>query len=203
MALFNLSPSARGSWARPVGIVMVAAGLLTSLGWFNHAIAQPGSDFAIELKPGDLGAAGLVVNDELGYGDGRAAQRTMSLIHSQLKASGRFTNIEMYQFDFPQQVILRLGKAVKGSHQAADAKLLAGAATLFLIPIQQSYDYIVEITVECRGHQTGHWKYLESITQTQFIFADSNAAITKVIMASVAAFANDARATESLGVNCK
>ena len=173
----------------------------------NAAIAQPASAPLTESVPGvrleSLGDAGLVINDELGYSDGRAAQRMAALIQSQLQASGRFVDIGMHRFELPQQVIVRLRKAVKGSQEVADAKLLAGAATLFLIPTQQSYDYILEITIECRGRQTGNWKYLESITQTQFLFADPNAAVPKVIKASVAAFANEAQATAVLGVNCK
>ena len=170
---------------------------------FNPVLAQPTPEAATQSSPGDLGLAGLVVNDELGYRDGNAAHRTATLIQGQLKESGRFVDIGLHRLDLPQQVIVRLGKAVKGSQEAAEAKLLAGAITLFLIPTQQGHDYILAVTVECRGRQVGHWKYLESITQTQFLFADPNAAVPKVINAGIAAFANDARATGLLGMGCK
>lgn len=184
-------------------IAPAVACILISLDGLTAAVAQPTPGTAVESRPGDLGSAGLVVNDELGYGDGRAAQGTVALVHGQLKESGRFADIVLHRFDMPQQVIVRIAKAVKGSQDVADAKLLAGAATLFLIPTQQSYDYLVDISIECRGRETGHWKYLESITQTQFIFADPHAGVAKVIKASLGAFASEARATGSLGQNCR
>jgi hypothetical protein len=108
---------------------------------------------------GSFGIAGLVVDDGLGSGGMNANQTPAVMLHEILK-SGHFASVVLNRLDLPQQIYVKIGWKPHGSEGESTAKLFAGAATLFLIPIPQTVDYSAKFKVECRGRLTGEWAYM-------------------------------------------
>jgi len=138
-----------------------------------------------------FGRAGLVVNDGYVYSSGTYVSRTHLEIRDELATSGHFSSIELNSVYIPLQIRVTLTAKPQGSEAESYAKLLVGAATLFLVPLPQNYDYFGEFRVECRGIEHGKWNYQQPITQTQFLFTSPDSGETKVINSFVSRFMHD------------
>lgn len=148
---------------------------------------------------GAFGAIGVIVDDGIGYAHGAAAARTPNHIVQELTASGLFASVSLNSFDLPQQLRVKIRKKPSGSEAEATGKLIGGAATLFLVPMKQSYDYSVEFEVECRGRTLGAWSHVRTVEQTQFLLADPNTGVPELIKEAVSQFLKQAVESGKLG----
>ena len=175
------------------------------------AAALADTDPAVTIGPGTgtstgtgaLGAIGVAVDDGMGYGDGAAAARTPAYVVQALQASGQFVSAELNRLDLPQQLRVKIRKKPTGSEEAAAGKLIAGAATLFLLPMQQSYDYSFDFEVECRGRSMGEWQHRRTVEQTQFLLADPHRSVQGLVQEAVAQFIQQAVASGKLAAGCR
>lgn len=167
------------------------------------AMAQTDSVSPVPVGVGAFGAIGVAVEDGMGYGDGSSAARTPAYIVKELIASGYFTSVTPNRFELPQQVRVKISRKPGGSEDAASAaKLLAGAATLFLLPMKQVFDYSIEFAVECRGRPMGEWKYTQTLEQTQFLLADPHSGTPGLIKEAVSEFLRQAAESGKLAAGC-
>lgn len=181
---------------RPI-LAALLLGLLMAAGAAadTAAPAEPG--------PGAFGAIGVAVDDGIGYGDGAAAARTPAHLVQALNASGRFASATLNNFDLPQQLRIRIRMSPSGSKEAASGKVIAGAATLFLVPMKQSYDYVFEFELECRGRPVGEWKHQRTLERTQFLLADPHSGVPALMQEAVAAFVQQASESGKLAAGCR
>lgn len=177
--------------------VLVLALLLPTTATADPAPATPGA-----LGNGSFGAIGVVVDDGLGYGDGASAARTPAYVVQALMSSGYFTSAALNRFERPQQLRVKIRRKPSGSEDAAAGKAIVGAATLFLLPMKQSYDYAVEFEVECRGRLMGEWKHLRTLEQTQFLLADPSGGTRGLIEEAVSQFVRQASESGKLAAGC-
>ena len=151
---------------------------------------------------GQFGRVGVVVDDGLGYGDSKAAAQTPAAIVRALMATGCFSSAALNSFELPQQLRIRINAKVSGSEDAAIGKALLGAATLFLLPMKQSYDITVEFEMECRGHLMGNWAVTQTLVETQFLLADSGSGRPGLMQAAVNRFVQQATESGKLAGGC-
>jgi len=177
----------------PVALAM----LLSTTAMADTQPTTPGA-----VSQGTFGAIGVVVDDGMGYGEGAAAARTPAYIVQALMASGLFANAGTNRFDWPQQLRVKIRKRPVGSEGAAAGQLIAGAATLFLLPMKQTYDLSFEFEVECRGQLMGAWTYAHRAEQTQFLLADPHARTQAVVQEAVADFIRQASGSGKLARGC-
>lgn len=89
-----------------------------------------------------------------------------------------------------------------GSEGASAGRLIAGAATLFLLPMKQTNDYSFEFEVECRGRSMGQWVHNSTLEQTQFLLADPHRGLPALIKDAVAQFIRQASESGKLDGGC-
>lgn len=146
----------------------------------------------------DAGTAGnatsalaVLVDDRIHYGDGAAAARVPARLVSALQDAGRFSRVDLNRFDLPLQLRVRLDRKSAESESASTGKLLAGAATLFLLPIKGAWEYSFEFDLECRGQLVGQWRYSQVEETTQSLLSDPEAGQAKVIKETMAKLLQD------------
>lgn len=160
---------------------------------------------AVPLAPpgnASFGAIGVAVDDGMGYGDGAAAARTPAYFVQALMASGHFASVGLNRFDLPQQLRIKVRAKPAGSAEAAAGRLIAGAATLFLLPMKQTNDYAFEFEVECRGRSMGQWTHTSTLEQTQFLLADPHRGLPALVNEAVAQFIRLAVESGKLATAC-
>lgn len=178
---------------------LLAAALLLPAG----VAAAPDAPTPGAAGQGEFGALGVAVDDGLGYGDGAAAARTPAQIVQLLQASGRFSSAELNRFDLPQQLRVKITAKPSGSEEASAAKLILGAATLFLLPMKQSGDYVFTFEIECRGRSRGVWTHMQTMEQTQFLLADPKSGLQALVSEAVAQFLRQALESGALAAGCR
>lgn len=193
----------RPRWAPHGWAALLAVALLLPAGVGATTDATTDATPLRTTEPGEFGAVGVTVDDGLGYGDGASAARTPTQIVQLLRASGRFSSAELNRFDLPQQLRVQITVKASGSDAASTAKLMLGAATLFLLPMKQTGDYVFTFEVECRGRSSGVWTHTRTLEQIQSLFSDPKRGLPAVIEEAVSQFLRQAAESGALAAGCR
>ena len=151
---------------------------------------------------GQWGEVGLVVND----GQVVAHQVGVPLatkIKQQIEKAGYFSRIKVNSIYVPQQLRVQFTAKNRASDEVAAGKLIAGAATLFLLPMEHEIDFVASFSMECRGAIVGAWEYAERVAQTQFLLIEPDSAETNVVESTVSRFIRDAAESGKLKGDCQ
>lgn len=151
---------------------------------------------------GQWGQAGVVVNDGQVYASGTYRSQLHVKVLKQLEKSAYFSKLTLNSIYIPQQIRVQITSRPQGSEEAAYGKLLVGAATLFLLPMNQNLDYTASFSVECRGKSLGEWKYEQPVEHTQFLLVEPDAAETNLVESVVSRFISDADKSGKLKDTC-